>query len=109
MIVVSSTLHARMCFLFERNSECSIPCKILLSCLNGEGACVSHVYSPELFSGAFCLGGNKSLMPCKEANNKGEWDSPIISSSGLKTLLMRALAMGFLVGSKRGGEGLGAD
>ncbi len=41
---------------------------------------------PDKFSGAFCFGGNKSLIPMKLTGGRGANNSPIISESGLKTL-----------------------
>jgi hypothetical protein len=53
---------------------------------------------PELFSGAFCFGGNKSLIPLKQRECRGVINSPIISESGLKTLSGAMDAIGFVEG-----------
>jgi hypothetical protein len=55
-------------------------------------------YSPELFSGALCFGGNNVEMPLKCTSDAGVWYSPSIWSSGLNTLLIELSATGFLGG-----------
>jgi hypothetical protein len=54
--------------------------------------------SPELFSGACCLGGNKLPMPWNGVGGKGGGYSPSRSASWLKTFLGDNWAIGFVVG-----------
>ena len=89
----------------------NLECKILISCLmvsqdvvscaSGDASCMHIFHSPELFSGALCFGGNNDEMPLKWWSDDGEWYSPIMLSSGLKTLLEDCSATGFLGGDSK--------
>jgi hypothetical protein len=62
-----------------------------------------------MFSGAYCLGGNRLPMPWNGIGGKGGGYSPNRSASWLKAFLVANMAMGFVVGDNCFSLGFGTN